>query len=100
MRLLVSALAFSVFAGSSLYAQYMISAHSGVVHYVEGKAYIKDALVEPKFDKFPEIRENQELRTEDGRAEILLTPGVFLRMNENSSIRMESRRLTDTRVEI
>lgn len=57
MRLLVSALAFSVFAGSSLYAQYMISAHSGVVHYVEGKAYLNDTLVEPKFGKFPEIRE-------------------------------------------
>ena len=100
MRLMVSALAFGVFAGSSLQAQYMISAHSGVVHYVEGKAYLNDTLVEPKFGKFPEIKENQELRTGEGRAEVLLTPGVFLRMSENSSVRMLSTRLTDTRVEI
>jgi hypothetical protein len=100
MRLLVFALVFTVFAGSCLYAQYMISAHSGVVHYVEGKAYINDTLVEPKFGKFLEIKENQELRTGEGRAEVLLTPGVFLRMSENSSIRMLSTRLTDTRVEI
>jgi hypothetical protein len=100
MRLLVSALAFGVLAGSSLHAQYVISAHSGLVQYVEGKAYLNDTLVEPKFGKFPEIKENQELRTGEGRAEVLLTPGVFLRMSENSSIRMLSTRLTDTRVEI
>ena len=100
MRLLVVSLVFSVFAGSSLHAQHMISAHSGVVHYVEGKAYLNDTLVEPKFGKFLEIKENQELRTGEGRAEVLLTPGVFLRMSENSSIRMLSTRLTDTRVEI
>jgi len=100
MRLLVSALAFGVVAGSSLHAQNVISARSGLVQYVEGKAYLNDALVEPKFGKFPEIKENQELRTGEGRAEILLTPGAFLRMSENSSIRMLSTRLTDTRVEI
>ena len=100
MRLLVSTLAFGVLAGSSLHAQYVISAHSGLVQYVEGKAYLDDTLVEPKFGKFLEIKENQELRTLEGRAEVLLTPGVFLRMSENSSIRMLSTRLTDTRVEI
>ena len=100
MRLLVAALVFGVLAGSSLYAQYVISAHSGVVQYVEGKAYLNDALVEPKFGKFLEIGETQELRTEEGRTEILLTPGVFLRMSQNSSVRMVSTRLTDTRVEI
>src|ERR1700732_2441748 len=100
MRLLVATLTFGVLAGNSLYAQYMISAHSGLVQYVEGKAYLKDTLVEPKFGKFLEIKENQELRIGEGRAEVLLTPGVFLRMSENSSIRMLSTRLTDTRVEI
>lgn len=100
MRLMVGVLAFGVLAGCSLYAQYVISAHSGVVQYVEGKAYLNDTLVEPKFGNFLEIRENQELRTEEGRTEILLTPGVFLRMSEKSSIHMVSTRLTDTRIEI
>ena len=78
----------------------MISSHSGVVQYVEGRAFLGDKPIEPKFGKFPDIKENQEFRTEDGRAEILLTPGVFLRLGENSSIRMLSTRLTDTRVEV
>src|SRR5262249_16515318 len=40
-----------------------------------------------------------ELRTEDGRAEVLLNPGVFLRLAENSSVRMVANQLSDTRVE-
>jgi hypothetical protein len=67
---------------------------------VEGRAYLGDKPVEPKLGQFPDIKENQEFRTEDGRAEILLTPGVFLRLGENSSVRMLSTRLTDTRVEV
>jgi hypothetical protein len=82
------------------FAQSVISTHSGVVQYVEGQAYLADKLVEPKFGQFPDIKDNQEFRTANGRAEILLTPGVFLRLGENSSIRMISTRLSDTRVEV
>jgi hypothetical protein len=89
-----------VLAAGSACAQYVISSHSGVIQYVEGRAFLADKLIEPKFGQFPDIKESQEFRTEDGRAEILLTPGVFLRIGENSSIRMLSTRLTDTRVEV
>jgi hypothetical protein len=78
----------------------VISAHSGVVQHVEGAAYLNGQPVDPKFGHFPDIKDNQEFQTKEGRAEVLLTPGVFLRMGENSSIRMLSTRLTDTRVEI
>ena len=40
------------------------------------------------------------VRTADGRAEVLLTPGVVLRMGENSSLRMITNRLVDTRLEL
>jgi hypothetical protein len=92
-------LALGLTAGSAC-AQYVISAHAGVVQYVEGRAYLNDQAIEPKFGQFPDIKDNQEFRTEEGRAEILLTPGVFLRLGENSSIRMLSTRLTDTKVEV
>ncbi len=55
--------------------------------------------LEPKFGRFYDIKPGAELRTDEGRAEVLLTPGVFLRVDQNSSIRMVSNRLTDTRVE-
>jgi hypothetical protein len=100
MRILVAGLAIGVFMAGSGSAQYVISAHSGVVQSVDGDAYLNDQKVQPKFGQFPDIKENQEFRTEEGRAEILLTPGVFLRMGEKSSIRMVSNKLTDTRVEV
>jgi hypothetical protein len=91
---------FAVAAGSvAALAQSVISARSGLVHYVEGQVYLGDQPVETKFGSFPEVKENQRLRTEDGRAEVLLTPGVFLRLGENSSFRMVTNRLIDTRLE-
>ena len=78
----------------------MISARSGLIHYVEGQVYLGDQPVETKFGNFPEVKENQQLRTEEGRAEVLLTPGVFLRLGENSSFRMITNRLIDTRLEL
>lgn len=82
------------------YGQAVISAHSGVIQVVDGNAYLNDKTVAPKFGQFPDIKEGQQFRTEEGRAEVLLTPGVFLRMGENSSIQMISTRLTDTRVAV
>jgi hypothetical protein len=76
-----------------------ISARSGMIHYVEGRVFLGDQLIDTKFGQFPEIKEKGEMRTEDGRAEVLLTPGVFLRVGENSAIRMINNRLIDTRVE-
>jgi len=80
-------------------AQTVISAKSGLIHYAEGSVYLGDQLVENKFGSFPDVKENAQLRTEDGRAEVLLTPGVFLRLGESSAIRMVTNRLIDTRVE-
>jgi hypothetical protein len=80
-------------------AQSVISAHAGLVHYTEGRVLIGDKVIEAKSSTFPEVKANEILRTEDGRAELLLTPGAFLRLAEDSSIRMVSNKLTDARVE-
>lgn len=100
MRASVAGLVLGILAVSSAPAQYMISAHSGVVQHVEGTAYLNDNQVEPRAGEFPSIKENQVFRTQEGMAEVLLTPGVFLRLGENSSIRMVSTKLEDTRVEV
>lgn len=81
-------------------AQSVISAHSGVIHYVEGDVAIDGVAVHPKFAEFPEVKSGQVLVTEEGRAEVLLTPGVFLRLAENSSVRMLSNSLADTRIAV
>jgi hypothetical protein len=53
-----------------------------------------------RFGRFPDIGEGRELRTTLGRAEVLLTPGVFLRLDGNSFIRLLSSRFSDTQVEL
>lgn len=88
-----------LFAGGAA-AQSVISAHSGVIHYVEGDVTIDGAAVHPKFAEFPDVKSGQVLATEEGRVEVLLTPGVFLRLTENSSVRMLSNALADTRLEV
>ena len=63
-------------AGGCAWGQNAISAHSGLIHYVEGKVLLEGQPVEPKFGEFPDVRNDQVLETQDGRAEVLLTPGV------------------------
>ncbi len=81
-------------------AQSVVSARSGVVHYFEGTVYLGDQRLEPQLGRFPMLADGDMIRTEVGRAEVLLTPGVFLRMAENSAVRMLTSDLEDTRVEL
>lgn len=84
----------------ALKAQAVISARSGVVQYLEGTVTLDGTTLVPKIAEFPEVKRGQVLAAEEGRAEVLLTPGVFLRVAENSSFRMVSNALSDTRVEV
>lgn len=87
---------------TSAWAQSVISAHSGVVHYQEGQVEVDGQAIhqDPQKGRFADVQPGQTLSATDGRAEILLTPGVFLRVGENSSLRMISNKLADTRVEV
>ncbi len=82
------------------WAQAVISARSGMVNYVEGDVRLGGAPVKLNGAIFPQVNPGQVLYTQAGRAEILLTPGVFLRLDHNTSFRMISSKLTDTQVEI
>jgi hypothetical protein len=90
------------FFGSALpaAAQSVVSAHAGVVHYFEGAVSIAGAPLQAQFGRFPEIPEGAELRTTEGRAEVLLGPGVILRVAEDSALKILSSRLADTRLEM
>ncbi len=99
-RLAVSLASAALVVCSPARAQSVISTHSGLVYFFEGSVFVGQHQLEQKFGNFPDIGEGHELRTERGRAEVLLTPGVFLRIDENSSIRMLSTQLSDTLVQL
>jgi hypothetical protein len=81
-------------------AQPVISAKSGVVSYVQGTVTVGGEVVKPSETKFPEMKENSVLRTEEGRAEVLLTSGTILRTGDHSSFKMLTNRLIDTRLDL
>ena len=93
---LAAALALALPAG----AQSVVSTHSGLIHYFEGAVYLGDKLLQSRLGKYTTMAPGAELRTADGRAEVLLTPGVFLRMGEQSAIKLLSSDLADTQVEL
>ena len=93
--LILSAMTAAVGSGQSV-----TSAHSGTLHYFDGDVSIDGSPVESRVGRFSEIKEQSVLRTAQGRAEVLLTPGVFLRIGENTAIKMLDNRLLSTRVEI
>ena len=81
----------------SAFAQPVISAKSGIIARAEGEVFIGDTAVADSPATFPEVKENAILRTEHGRAEVLLTRGVYMRIGESASFKMLTNRLIDTR---
>jgi hypothetical protein len=80
-------------------AQPVISAQSGLIHFSEGAVSLDGAPLSQSFGKFAQMKDGSELATRDGRAEVMLTPGVYLRLGQDTTIRMLSNRLADTRLE-
>jgi hypothetical protein len=84
----------------SSWAQYVVSARAGTLHYIRGQVSVDGQLVPRTPLKFPMLQEGQVLRTGNGRAEVLLGPGVFLRLGENGALRMLDTRLENAQVEV
>lgn len=76
------------------------TARPGTVNYIEGAAYLDGQQVTDKSIGNTDLNPGQELTTQKGKAEILLTPGVFLRLDDNSTVKMISPDLTRTQVEL
>jgi hypothetical protein len=71
----------------------------GTVNYVEGAVFVGSRRVNTRAGRTV-LQPSQMLATQQGRAEILLTPGVFLRLDSNTAVRMVSPELTYTEVEL
>jgi hypothetical protein len=81
-------------------AQNTHQARPGSINYVEGKASIGAQALRPDSAGSAQLDRGQTLTTEAGKVEVLLTPGVFLRLADNSSVRMVSPDLVNTEVAI
>lgn len=75
-------------------------ARPGSINYVEGQVSIAGQALDAKAIGSAELQPGQSLDTQIGKAEVLLTPGAFLRLGDNSSVTMISPSLTDTEVRL
>ena len=75
-------------------------ARPGSVNYIEGAAFIGETQLHSKDVGTVTLSPGEELRTDHGKAEILLTPGVFFRLDDHSAMRMVEPGLAKTQVEL
>jgi hypothetical protein len=83
-----------------LSAQTRRTAVPGTVNYIEGQVSIDGRAVNRNQYGYSQLESNHVLSTQNGKAEILLSPGVFVRVGNNSEIRMVSPELVAPQVEV
>ncbi len=75
-------------------------ARVGGLNYVEGQASIGMQSLSHDSVGSAAVETDQTLTTGRGRVEVVLTPGVFLRVTDDSAVKMISPGLTDTHLEL
>ncbi len=83
-----------------LEAQKIVSARAGLITYLQEPAFLDGKRVVLKTARYPQMRDGETLSTGRGWAELLLSPGVVLRLADRSQVRLDDGRLSDTRVTI
>jgi hypothetical protein len=93
-------IAGTLFAAALLLSAQGRIARPGTVNYTEGQVTLNGQTIGSQQLGNTEVAPGEVLQTQDGKAEMLLTPGVFLRLSDHSAVKMISPSLTDTRVEL
>jgi hypothetical protein len=98
--LFLTAFSLPILGVSIAQAQEASPAHPGTLNYIEGSASIDGRYIPRRAMNTPVLEPGHTLATGEGRVEMLLTPGVFLRFDDESAGRLISADLTDTVVEL
>ena len=81
-------------------AQVAISPQAGLIHHHVGQVTVDGQPVPFDPHRFVQLDPGQVLATEDGQAEVLLSPHSILRIGPYSRVRMLSNDITNSRVEL
>ena len=89
---------------SSAWGQNVISARPGTINYVEWQASLVSHTsgedLSTRMASSVSLGAGESLKTTNGRAEVQLTPSVFLRVGQNSQVKMVSPSLIHTAIEV
>lgn len=83
-------------------SMYVVSAKAGVINIIEGDvSYINNKAESSKLTSGDELKEGDAVKTgANSRAEILLTPGCYLRLAENTQFILSNTSVKTFRIEI
>lgn len=94
--LALATLSAAVFAQT----QATVSARPGTLNYTEGQATLGGNPLTSGSESGKTLAAGESLSTTAGKAEILLTPGIFLRVGPNSTVQMITPNLTQTEIRL
>jgi hypothetical protein len=86
--------------GAAAFGQSGNQARPGTLNYIEGQASIEGRPLSPNSVANTTLQAGQVIATANGKAEILLTPGIFLRLGDDTTVQMVSTDLTHTEVRL
>ncbi|MCL4782875.1 MAG: hypothetical protein KJZ70_07570 [Bryobacterales bacterium] len=86
---------------SSAFGQDAVSAKSGMVNYFEGKVLLNGEPLVFDRARFPQIPEGGTLEaTPEGRAEVMLSPGVLMWVGEGAKVELVADNLLNAKVRV
>jgi hypothetical protein len=85
---------------ATTFGQNANSARPGTLNYIEGQASIEGRPLSPNSVGNTTLQAGQVIATANGKAEILLTPGIFVRLGDNTTVQMVSPDLTHTEIKL
>jgi len=85
---------------ATAFGQNANSVSPGTLNYIEGQASIEGRPLPSQSVGNTKLQAGQVLATANGKAEILLTPGIFLRLGDDSTVQVVSTDLTHTEVRL
>jgi len=100
MKSLFTTVALLGLTVASLSARASEPARPGSINYIEGSVSLDGHALSAKDVGNLDVDSGQVLSTGQGKAEMLLTPGVYVRLDDNSAVKMVSPDLTQTQVEV
>jgi hypothetical protein len=74
--------------------------HPGAVNFIEGQVTLEGNTLTPGALEGVEVAAGQTLSIAQGKAEVLLTSGAFLRLGDQTAIKMSSQSASNTSVEL
>jgi hypothetical protein len=84
---LIAHIAAMVLAPAAI-GQYIVSTMAGYIHFAEGGVWLEEKPFEFNAAQVVHVGDGQRLRTVDGRAEVMIIPGSFVRLAPGSEFEM------------